>query len=103
MFEYFHCINKKEITHSPQFWSGSFFIKKNDNAERFVKKWNKVFEERFDLIDDTPSNIKNFSGFIENRHDQSIWTLLCLKHQIKIISAYELWYPKKNSKKLVMI
>ena len=99
LFEYFHCINKKEITHSPQFWSGSFFIKKNDNAERFVKKWNKVFEERFDLIDDTPSNIKNFSGFIENRHDQSVFSILCKFFSIESLSAYECDWGEKDNKR----
>ena len=55
---------------------------------------------RFDLISDTPSISPNLPGFIENRYDQSIWTLLCLKNNVRLLSAYEFWYPKKNSKKL---
>ena len=99
LFEYFNCIEKKEITHSPQFWSGSFFIKKNDDAEIFIQKWNKVFEERFDLIDDTPSNIKNFPGFIENRHDQSVFSILCKFCSIESLSAYECDWAEKDSKR----
>ena len=99
LFQYFQCLHKKEITHTPQFWSGSFFIKKNNDAKRFIEKWNKVYEERFDLIDDTPSDIKNFSGFIENRHDQSVFSILCKFFSIESLSAYECeWGEKNNSR-----
>tara|TARA_B100000787_G_scaffold131976_1_gene100847 strand:- start:318 stop:1190 length:873 start_codon:yes stop_codon:yes gene_type:complete len=97
LLEYFECLNKKEITHTPQYWAGSFFIKKDLESERFLEEWNKVFEERFDLIDDTPSNIKNFDGFIENRHDQSVFSLLCKKNLINSLSAYECDWGERNN------
>jgi len=99
LLQYFQCLNKKEITHSPQFISGTFFIKKNNDAERFIEKWNQVFEERFDLIDDTPSHIKNFPGFIEHRHDQSVFSLLCKLSFIESFSAYECDWGEKDNKR----
>ena len=97
LFDYFKCLNQKEITHTPQFWSGSFFIKKHIKSEKFIENWNKVFEERFYLIDDTPSKVKNFSEFIENRHDQSVFSLLCKKNFIESLSAYESDWGEKNN------
>jgi len=30
-----------------------------------------------ELVDDSPSVLPNADGFIENRHDQSVFSLLC--------------------------
>ena len=97
LFHYFKCIDEKKMTHTPQFWAGSFFIKKDINSVIFLKNWNKFFEEKFHLIDDTPSKEKNFLGFIENRHDQSIFSLLCKKNFIESLSAYECDWAEKNN------
>ena len=98
--DYFNVRDNNTITNAQEIAGGVFLIKKCEQSIKIIKEWLKIIHTRFDLISDIPSVSPNLSGFIENRHDQSIWTLLCLKHQIKIISAYELWYPKKNSKKL---
>ena len=97
LFDYFNCLNQKEITHTPQFWAGSFFIKKHIESEKFIENWSKIFEEKFYLIDDTPSKIKNFIGFIENRHDQSVFSILCKKNLIESLSAYESDWGEKNN------
>tara|TARA_B100000787_G_scaffold143704_1_gene113348 strand:- start:282 stop:1154 length:873 start_codon:yes stop_codon:yes gene_type:complete len=99
LFSYFNCLNQKEITDTPQFWAGSFFMKKNLSSEIFLEDWNKIFKEKFYLIDDTPSKIPNFLGFVENRHDQSVFSLLCKKNYIESLSAYECdWGEKNNSR-----
>jgi hypothetical protein len=99
LFEYFQCLHEKEITQTPQFWAGSFFIKKHIESETFLKKWNKVFNEDFHLVDDTPSKTPNFNGFLENRHDQSVFSLLCKKNSILSLSAYECEWGEKNNKR----
>ena len=35
-----------------------------------------MWYERFSLIDDSPSKAPNLPGFLENRHDQSIFSLM---------------------------
>ena len=97
LFEYFQCLYEKEITQTPQFWAGSFFIKKHIESENFLKKWNKVFNDDFHLVDDTPSKTPNFNGFLENRHDQSVFSLLCKKNSILSLSAYECEWGEKNN------
>ena len=92
--------NNNNVINAQEIAGGVFLIKKCEQSIRLIKEWQKIIYTRFDLISDTPSVSPNLSGFIENRHDQTIWTLLCLKYNIKRLSAYEFWYPKKNTKKL---
>jgi len=97
LFDYFQCLHEKKITHTPQFWAGNFFIKKHKKSENFLKRWNKVFDKNFHLVDDTSSKIPNFNGFLENRHDQSVFSLLCKKNFIVSLSAYECEWAEKNN------
>ena len=99
LFDYFGYLNNDKIINTPQFWAGSFFIKKNDFCIRFLENWIEVFKNNFELINDSPSSKKNFPGFIENRHDQSVFSLLCKKNSILSVSAYESdWAIKKNQR-----
>ena len=98
--DYFNVRDNSAVTNAQEIAAGVFLIKKCEQSITIIKEWQKIIYTRFDLINDTPSVSPNLSGFIENRYDQAIWTILCLKYHIKIISAYEFWYPKKNSKKL---
>ena len=60
-----------------------------DDSIKFIKEWLNIFYERFDLVDDTTSKIKNHKDFIENRHDQSVFSILCKKNNLESLSAYE--------------
>lgn len=99
LLDHFNFLNKKDITHSPQFWAGSFFISNQKESENFLNEWINVFEKKIELIDDSNSEISNFDGFIENRHDQSVFSLLCKKYGIKSLSAYECEWGEKNNKR----
>ena len=99
VFEYFKCINNTQITHTAQFSAGNFLIKNHEKSVSFLTQWIKVFEEKFELVDDTPSQITNFPNFVENRHDQSIFSILCKKNFIESLSAYEFdWAEKDNQR-----
>ena len=100
LLDYFGFLDNKNVTNSPQFWAGSFFIVKGVQATKFLDEWINIFEKRIDLIDDSKSNIKNLKGFIENRHDQSVFSLLCKKYNVKSLSAYDEceWGEKDNKR-----
>ena len=49
------------------------------------------------ILDDTPSRSRNLEGFIEHRHDQAIFSLLCIQHKVMSLSSQETWYPKRFS------
>ena len=99
LFKYFGKLDNIEITHTPQFSAGNIFIKKDEKIKSFLLDWIEVFEKRFDLIDDTPSKLKNFEKFIENRHDQSAFSILCKINSIKSLSAYEFDWAEKNQRR----
>jgi len=100
VFDFFEARYDTNLTNSEGIGGGIFLIKKSEKSIKIIKKWREIILNNFNFINDTPSISPNLEGFIENRHDQAIWTLLCLKEKIKIVSAYEYWYPKKNSTRL---
>jgi len=97
LLEYFNFYNDTKKTDTPQFWAGCFFIKKTDLSIKFLDEWLSVFDKNFQLIDDTPSIKKNLNGFQENRHDQSVYSLLCKKYDLKSFSAYECEWAYLNN------
>jgi len=97
LFDYFRARGKKEYTHSQAIGAGIFLIRKCNKSLKIIDEWRQIIRNDFKLIDDTPSVSKNFDGFIEHRHDQAIFTLLCIKYKVKTLCSYELWMPKKFS------
>lgn len=91
VFNFFKVEENSDIYNSGQFWAGSIIFKKNKNSLAFLKKWLSVFENNFHLVDDSPSGYKNSKEFKENRHDQSIFSLLLKTSSLKpvVISASE--------------
>ena len=92
LFHYFNSIKDRDITHTPQYWAGSFFLKKNIFSNKFLDQWIDVFIKNFNLVDDSPSKIDNFDGFIENRHDQSVFSLLCKLKKLGLLEELKLKY-----------
>jgi hypothetical protein len=72
-------------------------LKKSKKTENLLKEWLGVYESNFALVDDTPSKSFNFKGFIENRHDQSIFSILCKMNNAEILSSFEHWYLSKRN------
>ena len=63
---------------------------KNKFTLKLLDEWAEVYKKDFSLVDDSKSKIKNFKGFLENRHDQSIFSLICKKNKVKTLSAFEI-------------
>lgn len=60
-----------------QIISGIFFLKNTSMIRELVQKWIDIcVESGGKYLDDSPSSLPNNSIFRENRHDQSIWSLL---------------------------
>ena len=99
LLAHFGFLHEKKITHTPQYWAGSFFLKNCEKTKIFLTEWISLFDKKFDLINDSRSSLKNYDGFIENRHDQSVFSLLCKKYSIKSLSAYECEWGEKFNKR----
>jgi hypothetical protein len=81
-FYIMNCIGQKY--YEPYQILGGFQIyKKNKISESFVKE-NLEFCQMYQAISDSPSVLgKNDIEFKDHRHDQSIFTNLCIKYDIK--------------------
>ena len=99
LLKYFNFTNSKEITDTPQFWAGNMFIKKNHESKEFLSEWINIMYNNSHLVDDSISKINNHQDFIENRHDQSVFSLLCKKYKLNSFSAYECDWAIKNNKR----
>lgn len=96
LLDFFGVRDVQAFTHAQAIGAGIILLKKCNNAQVIINEWVSITLNHFNLIDDSISISPNPPGFIEHRHDQALWTLLCLKNKVKIISAYEYWYPKKT-------
>ena len=63
---------------------GIFLIAKTPRNERFVADWLRLCEDP-QLVTDLPSRLPNHAEFQENRHDQSIYSLLIYKHGMGLV------------------
>jgi len=98
VFNYFNINRQNVIRYTEQIWSGTIFFKNNKFSRNILSQWSKILSIN-NLIDDTPSTKKNHDGFIEHRHDQSLFSLICKTNNIFSLSASECeWAEYKNKR-----
>lgn len=78
MDTYRHIVgDNDEYLMTRQIISGIFFLKNTIMIRELIQKWIDIcVEDGGKYLDDSPSTLPNNSIFRENRHDQSIWSLL---------------------------
>jgi hypothetical protein len=101
LFNFFEVENQADIVESQQIMATCFFIKKTKENEKFINDWMSVFEFDISLVDDSPSKVKNHDGFIEHRHDQSVFSLLAKRRRVDTISYCEIFYPELKRGRIV--
>lgn len=82
--------NDAEVTRSPQRQAGVLFFQKRPTVVEFVQRWLEICENYPSLIDDSPSKSPNSDGFVEHRHDQSIFSILSKSEGVETFSSFEL-------------
>ena len=98
LFKYLIKNNKTNIFNSEQIMSGIIFFKKNKFSLNLLSIWEKILKID-NLIDDSKSYFSNHKKFIEHRHDQSAFSLICKKKGVYSISSAECeWAEKKNKR-----
>jgi len=93
LFDYFNVRHDKSIYDSEQIGAPVLFVKKTVRSMVIIREFLQVFYDNFSLADDTVSQSPNFEGFIENRHDQSILSIIFKKNNVPTVSAFELFQP----------
>lgn len=89
VFAHYGVYDDPAYTQTTQFESGIIFFEKNPVSVQFIRDWEKAYNDDYSLATDSPSRVPNLPGFIENRHDQSIYSILAKKYCIGEISTSE--------------
>lgn len=87
-WKYLKITNNSSILKTEQILSGLFFIKNNSFSIKILNKWKNACDKSH-LIDDSKSIYPNHKNFIEHRHDQSLFSLICKKKNLYSLSASE--------------
>lgn len=77
------------VTHTQQIAGGHVFLKKNPVTESLIRDWLHVFYDHLHLADNSPSASPNLPGFVENRYDQSFFSILCKLQGITALDGTE--------------
>ncbi|GHV05104.1 hypothetical protein AGMMS50229_07620 [Campylobacterota bacterium] len=96
LFDYFSLRDNENIYNTGQILSGVIFVKKCASALTLIKSWQQVYYDNWILVTDAPSHTPNFEGFIENRHDQSVFSILAKLNQAPVLSEREIWASNFN-------
>jgi hypothetical protein len=91
LINYFGIMENIDLLKKPQFGGTICFFRKDAKTIQFLEDWSKVYATDFSLADDTPSKIQNHLDFIEHRHDQSIFSLLCKTRGVEELFATEFY------------
>ena len=96
LFKFLIKKNKTNIFNSEQIMSGIIFFKKNKFSLNLLSNWEKILKKN-NLIDDSKSCFKS-QKFVEHRHDQSAFSLICKKKGVYSISSAECEWAEKEIK-----
>lgn len=78
--DHFKAHGAHNLLNTNQFWGGYFILVKSKKSTLFVEEWADICINYPDLITDKRSASPNFEGFIEHRHDQSVFSLLAKQY-----------------------
>jgi hypothetical protein len=94
--DFFGYLADPYVKQSAQIEATVIILHNRESSRDFFASWLKIMEENPDLSNDSPSRIPNDPEFIEHRHDQSIFSLLCKQHGVSTISFAEN-FPRRKT------
>ena len=96
IFDFFGVLSNEEIKQSAQMQAGIILVEKRESTVKFFENWLDIMETHREFIDDSPSLIPNDPDFIENRHDQSIFSVLAKLEDVEALSHAEN-FPRRKT------
>jgi hypothetical protein len=91
IFEYFNIKPDSDIGESGQYLGGIFILKKNKHLLEYLDKYEKCIYENPYLITDIYNDKDQHEDFKENRHEQSMTSILRKIHGSEVIDGDESW------------
>jgi len=100
IFNYFNINEENIIRKTGQILSGIIIIKKNEESLNLIKKWYNTIIDNPLLFTDYYNKFQKKNNFKANRHDQSIFSVLCKLNNVQIIKdeTYFNFGDQKSSK-----
>lgn len=92
IFNYFKIDLNSDIANSGQYLGGVLIMKKNQHLMTFMKEFLKIIDLHSDYCTDN-YNTSQHHFFKENRHEQSITSILRKKIGSVVIDCDESWFP----------
>jgi hypothetical protein len=93
IFEYYGAKHNESIIETEQLVGGIYVIRKCQHTVDMVNEWYDGCCN-YNLIDDSPSSIPNDPSFNENRHDQSIFSVVRKKYGTEMTDFDETYFDK---------
>lgn len=87
------------ILATPGLQAGTIFIRNSASQRRFIRDWLHLATNSPHLFSDVLELSIQQPGFIEPRHDQTIFSLLSKRSGVDTVSAWETWLPGMSSRK----
>lgn len=94
LFDFFGLRDIHTVINSGQISGTTFLLSKCPKSISFFTEYRDVFYSHFALCDDTPSTSPNYPEFRENRHDQSVFSLLVKRDNIFTLSGMDYSHDK---------
>lgn len=82
--------DRELIANTKQIWAGFWLLRKCEASINFVNTLYDISLNQFDLLTDKRSLSPNYSCFIENRHDQSVFSVLAKQTGAYLFSYEEI-------------
>lgn len=98
LFDHLGVRHQPEIVDTPQIIATHFLMRCGPTTRSFLDTWAAVWAHDVTLMDDTPSRSDNLPGFIEHRHDQSAFSILCKLGGVPTLSAVECEHPDPDGR-----
>ena len=90
IFDYFNIDPNSEIGNSAQCLSGVLLMRKNDHLMKIINLWLNAVYCNVNMFTDLELG-KQHDGFISNRHEQSVLSILTKIHKSIVINGDESW------------
>ena len=94
IFNYFNVEINSEISNSGQYLDGILIMKKNEHLMKTIDLWMKTVYDKPEIFTDKFNRLNQHSFFKDNRHEQSVFSIIRKIQGSEVIPKDETWHPQ---------
>lgn len=77
-------IDKPEVANTNQIQAVYILVKKSNMSVKIIDEWLECCTDANLITGSEPLGLQHYNGFKEHRYDQSLWSLVCKKNNLKV-------------------